>query len=85
MLKWGKYKIIGLKADPENQEYRPDGNVGMSDEPQLVFLLTEMIDQQRKPDDQGCGSNDHSKGNQGQVLLTAGKTKQKIVSVNLRD
>lgn len=57
------------------KEYKPYGNVVMSDEPQSVFLLTEMVDQQRKPDDQGCGSNDHSQGNQGQVLLTAGKNK----------
>lgn len=54
-------------------EFRPYGDDVVSDEPQFVLFLLEVEEQQRKPDDQGCGSHDDSQGHQSQVLL-AGKT-----------
>lgn len=45
----------------------------MSDEAQFVVFPPEMVDQQRKPDDQGCRSHDDSQGHQGQIFF-AGKT-----------
>lgn len=55
----------------------------MSDEPQFVVFLPEMIQQQRKPDDQGRRANNHSQGHQGQVLLT-GK-QQRVCKTPNRD
>lgn len=67
-------KLNADSATKRVEEHEPDGNVVMSDESQFVFLLTEMVDQQREPDNQGRGSNNHSQGHQGQVLLTGGET-----------
>lgn len=51
----------------------------MRDESQFVIFLPEMVHQQRKPDNEGCRSNNDSQGDQGQILF-AGKTL--TVSVN---
>lgn len=44
----------------------------MSDESQFVIFLPEMVHQQRKPDNQGCRSDNHGQGDQGQIFF-AGK------------
>lgn len=48
----------------------PNRNVVMSDEPEFVFFLPEMIDQQRKPDDQSSWTNNDRQGNQTQIFCT---------------
>ncbi|CAG5855535.1 unnamed protein product [Menidia menidia] len=52
--------------DGDDPEYKPDRNVVVSDESQFAFILPEMVNQQRKPEDQGRGSNDHSQSHQSQ-------------------
>lgn len=45
-----------------------NGDASLSDELQLVLFPTEMIEQQRKPDDQSCGTDDYGQGHQTQIL-----------------
>lgn len=45
----------------------------MSDESQFVIFLPEMVQEQRNPDDQGCGSDDDGQGNQSQILFAENK------------
>lgn len=47
------------------KRYKPYRDAFMSDEPQFVFLLPEMIHQQREPDDQGCRPHNDGQGHQG--------------------
>lgn len=54
--------------------YEPYRNVVMSDEPQFIIFLPEVVHQQRKPDNQGRRTNNDSQGNQGQIFFT-GKRK----------
>ena len=59
-----------MMGDIKHTPYR---NNGMSDEPQFVILLPEMVHQQREPDDQGRGADDDCQGDQAQIYF-AGET-----------
>ncbi len=49
-------------------QYIRDGKASLRDELQLVLFLTEMIDEQRKPDDQSRGTNNDGQRHQTQIL-----------------
>lgn len=58
----------------------------MSDESQFFIFLPEMIHQQRKPDNQGGWSDNHSQSDQGQIYF-AGKigTNAPVRSSTIKD
>lgn len=49
-------------------QYLRNGKASLCDELQLVLFLTEMIEEQRKPDDQSCGTNNDGQRHQTQIL-----------------
>ena len=57
----------------------------MSDEPQFVIFLPEMVHQQRKPDNQGGRSNDDSQGDQGQIDFAEKNINNVSVNIYFRE
>lgn len=59
--------------------YEPNRNELLSDESQFVIFLPEVVQQQRKPHNQGCWPDNDGQSNQGQIFF-AGKRKHQTFS-----
>lgn len=74
---WGLYRFIWSEI-----RYKPYRNERLSDESQFVIFLPEMVEQQRKPDNQGCWPDNDGQSNQGQIFFAGKRRHQKFCSLN---